>query len=350
MPAQPTVADDQRSAFGHRTGLPSWGAVLIAITATLAGFAIEAGSGNSELGTAFAACYALGCIAAVLLVRQSSIFTAVVQPPLLLFVAVPLAYFLLHGSAFGGLKDIAINCGYPLIERFPLMLFTSAAVLLIGMTRWFFAMSPPAGPAVVEDTDARVSAQPSMFAGLSAALSSAFARSGARETAGRSAKPRHGIDRASGTGRGRPERRPADPASARSRRPRPPIDERDGPRHRPPANRSGREPESLMEPPRRRPRPVRDPERTPPPRREPRERRDGRDQYPPRPARSSRFEPYDAGRGYPSREAYPPEEPRRRPNPGGPSGTHHPVSRVRYRDSAPAEADDLDGYRNRPGR
>jgi hypothetical protein len=325
----------------------------MAVTAIIAGFAIEAGSGNSELGTAFAACYALGCIAAVLLVRQSSIFTAVVQPPLLLFVAVPLAYFLLHGSAFGGIKDIAINCGYPLIERFPLMLFTSAAVLLIGMTRWFFAMSPSPRPAALEDTDGRGPAQPSMFAGLAAALSSAFNRSGAREPAG-SAKPRHGIERTSGTGRPRPERKSA--SSTRSGRPRPPLDARDGapPRRRPPASRSGRDPESLMEPPRRRPRAVRDPDRTPPPpRREPRERREDRedrDQYPSRPARSGRFEPYEPGRGYPSREPYPPYEPRRRPNPAGSSGTHHPVSRVRYRDSGPTDAGDLDGYRNRPGR
>ena len=357
MPAERTVADDQRSAFGHRSGLPSWGAVLIAVTATLAGVAIEAGSGNSELGTAFAACYALGCIAAALLVRHSSIFTAVVQPPLLLFVAVPLAYFLFHGSAFGGVKDIAINCGYPLIERFPLMLFTTAAVLLVGMTRWFFAMSPSARPPTVDDTDARGSARPSMFAGLAAALASTVTRIGAREPAARSAKPKpkpkpkpsHGIERASGAGRPRPERRPADPA--RSRRPRPPLDDTVGapPRRRPPANRSGRDPESLMEPPRRRPRSVREPDRMPPPpRREPRERRGDRDQYPPRPARTGRFEPDESGRSYPSREQYPPYEPRRRT--GGSSGTHHPVSRVRYRDSGPTDADDLDAYRNRPGR
>ncbi len=50
----------------------------------------------------------------------------------------PGAYFLFHGAEFTGIKDILINCGYPLIERFPLMLFTSAAVLLIGLVRWYF--------------------------------------------------------------------------------------------------------------------------------------------------------------------------------------------------------------------
>ena len=349
MPAQRTVADDQRSAFGHRAGLQSWGAVLIAVTATLAGFAIEAGSGNNELDTTFAACYALGCIAAVLLVRRSSIFTAVVQPPLLLFVAVPLAYFFLHGSAFGGLKDIAINCGYPLIERFPLMLFTSAAVLLIGMIRWFLAMSPHGQSAAVDGATAGLPAQPSRFADWSATLSSIFARSGAHEAVGRPAKPRHGADRAPAGRRPRPERRPTDPAPARSRRPRPPLEDFDDapPRRRQPPSRSGRSPESPMDPPRRRPRADREPGRTPPaPRREPREWRDDRGQYPPRPARTGRFEPSETGRAYPSRDPYPPYENPRRPS----SGTHHPVSRVRYRESGPTDADDLDGYRNRPGR
>ena len=122
--------------------------MLIAVTATAIGFAFDAGSGNKELGLVFAAAYVVGCILAVLAVRQSSVFTAVIQPPLILFVTVPGAYFLFHGSTFTGLKDVLINCGYPLIERFPLMFFTSAAVLLIGMARWYYGMSTrrPATP------------------------------------------------------------------------------------------------------------------------------------------------------------------------------------------------------------
>ena len=52
----------------------------------------------------------------------------------------PGAYFLFHGSKITGIKDILINCGYPLIERFPLMFFTSAAVLVIGMVRWYLGI------------------------------------------------------------------------------------------------------------------------------------------------------------------------------------------------------------------
>jgi hypothetical protein len=330
--------------------------VLIAVSATLVGVAIEVGSGNQELGAIFAACYALGCIGAALAVRQSSIFTAVVQPPLLLFVAVPLAYFLFHSSELGGLKDILITCGYPLIERFPLMLFTSAAVLLVGMSRWFLATSPSGDATADEATAAPLSATPSRFTGLAAALSTVFTRSAAdsRETSGRAARPRRGTDRAPTANR-RPARRPPEPVSARPRHARRPLEQFDGrpaPRRRPvdePAPR--RRPVDEPAPPRRRPRPTQESGRTPPPpRRTTRGQREDLDQYPPRARRGN---PYEPSRGYPSREQYPPyppSEPRRRPGAGGSSETHHPVSRVRYRDSDPTGVDERESYRNRSGR
>ena len=121
--------------------------MLLAVTMTAVGFAFDAGSGDKDLSMVFAAAYALGCIFAVLAVRQTGIFTAVIQPPLIVFVAVPTSYFLFHGAQFTGIKDTLINFGYPLIERFPLMFFTSAAVLLIGMARWYYGMSSRRGAA-----------------------------------------------------------------------------------------------------------------------------------------------------------------------------------------------------------
>ena len=360
VPAQRTIAADLRSAFPHRAGVPWWGAVVVAASATLAGMAIEAGFGRADLGIVFAMCYAAGCIGAALAVRQTSIFTAVVQPPLLLFVAVPLAYFLFHGSEFGGLKDILITCGYPLIERFPLMLFTSVAVLLVGMTRWFLAMSPASAVSAVSAGDAD-NPRPARFAGLSATLSSAFARSGtvARDNGVRRDRPRHGVDRSSNAGRPRPPRRPPEPAPERPRQDRRrPVAARadiDGPvpRRREPNGRSARGADAAMDPPRRRPRPVRDPGRSPEPqRRDPRYRRDDRD-YPPRPTRNGRLDPYEAPRGYPVRDPYPPYPPSetvRRRGRGTPEGTHHPISRVRYRDADPTDTGDRDSYRNRSGR
>lgn len=310
---------DQRSAHPDIPGVPPWTAVLIAVSATLAGFAIEAGLGHQELGFIFAAFYAIGCIAAVLAVRHSGIFTAVIQPPLLLFVAVPLAYFLFHGSSFTGLKDILISCGYPLIERFPLMLFTSAAVLLIGMGRWWLAMGRDNTAAADRNADTSPG-QPGMLAGLAAKFASFSRPATDRE-------PRHGARVGRPPRQPRPERppraqRPADPT--RSRRAR--SDEYDGyaPRPRRQAPRGSMRDHD----PRDRPRRPREGERrTPPPsRRDPRERsRDDRYDAPRAPYRDpyreSHRDPYD----------YPSEPPRRRPAPGNSNGTHHPVSRVRYR-------------------
>ncbi len=347
--------------------MPWWAAVLIAVTATLAGFAIEAGSGSQELGPIFAVCYALGCVAAALAVRQSGLFTAVIQPPLLLFVAVPLAYFLMHNSSFNGLKDIAISCGYPLIERFPLMLFTSAAVLLIGLFRWYHAMSAPAQASAPAAARARPPRQ-SLFAGLAAKLSSAFAGNGTEaDDADGPVRPRHGIDRSADPARRRPGRPPRERVAAGPRR-RPSTTEVGDLPPRPwrqPARPPHPDADRYAEPPRRRSRDAREPgelRRTPPPppRRAPRERGDHRErrdyrdypeQYPaPRPARGSRFDPYETDRqARRNVDPYPPQGPRRRPAPAGSETSHHPVSRVRYRDSRP-ESDQPDGLRHRPGR
>lgn len=346
MPAQPTIGADQRSAFARQPGVPWWGAVLIAVTMTLVGIGIEAGLGHQDLGTPFAIGYSLGCVLAVLAVRQSGVFTAVIQPPLLLFVAVPLAYYLLHNSAFSGLKEIAITCGYPLIERFPLMLFTTSAALLIGLVRWYLAMSRPDGRAAAA---ARAPQGDGLFASLSTKLSSAFAGTGSvdERPGQRAARPRHVADRPT---TGKRPRKPQERTAERSRRPRP-ADEAAPRQRRDPSRR--RNVAQVPEPTRRRSAEQRDPRRgSPQPRRDPRDRRDYRDPYAP-PARGGRYEPYEADRGYQSHQAYPaypgypPQDPRqtprRRPIPNGADGSHHPVSRVRYRDSGPSDAD----YRHR---
>ena len=333
---------ENRSAHPNLPGVPWWAAVLIAVIGTTIGFAIEAGSGNKELGGWFAATYAVGCVIAVLAVRRSGIFTAVIQPPLILFVAIPGAYFLFHGAEFTGLKDTLINCGYPLIESFPLMLFTSAGVLLIGMARWYFAMAGTAASAAPSG-DAATAAEPGKIAGLAAKFGAVFNRDAAAADAVAEPKPKrkHSIDRPA-TAEKRPRSgRPAQrSAPTRSRHARPPLEDiaeaaperprRQTTRRRPP------EFDPADEVPRRRPRPPRDGDpRTPPPRRrEPREPRERRDQYAPPPRREGRHEqypPYDPYRPY---DPYPPYEPppaRRRPPPA--DSSHHPVSRVRYRGS-----------------
>ncbi|MGC2675799.1 MAG: DUF6542 domain-containing protein, partial [Mycobacterium sp.] len=147
------VAADHRSIIPWVPGVPWWTAVVIAVTGCAVGFAFDAGSGK-ELTTVFSGLYVAGCVAAVLAVRQSGIFTAVIQPPLILFCTVPGSYWLFHGAKYTGIKDLLINCGYPLIERFPLMLFTSAGVLLIGLVRWYLSIATrPRATATAEATE-----------------------------------------------------------------------------------------------------------------------------------------------------------------------------------------------------
>lgn len=283
--AQRSTADPdaRRSAFPQFAGVPSVAAVLIAVTATLLGIGIEAGVGHRELGITFAVFYVLGCVGAVLAVRQSAIFTAVIQPPLLLFVSVPLAYFMFHGDEVSGLKGFLITCGYPLIERFPLMLFATATVLALGLARRFL-QAPDLG-----------------------GLAARFARPAGRAPREAEHRPRHA-----------------------ARPPRPRRDERD------PAPQQRRRRPATEAPPaeRRRQRPAQESRRAP---REPRERREG---YAPRPG-------YQPRRGYEPREDYPPRRyapredyrgypPRNpRPEPAPRRDDYHPVSRVRYRGEDP---------------
>jgi hypothetical protein len=350
--------------------VPWWGAVLIALTLTAAGFAFDAGSGKKDLTTVFAALYIVGCVVAVLAVRQSGVFTAVVQPPLILFVAVPGSYYLFHRSEIQGIKDIAINCGYPLIERFLLMFSTTVLVLLIGMARWYFGSARRAGVATPNAADATAEAMP--MSGVKAKLSSLFGGPTASDDADLDAavEPplKHGIDRpatARKPQKGRPSKRSA---PTRSRHARPPVDELDGPSAEPRRPRrtshtrdfdpdylrpdigAGSERDWEAEgapPPRRRPRPPRDPElRTPLPReyrRDPRDARDPRDRPEPRERPTRRPNRYES-------EQYEPyEPPRRRPAPDGtPSpgnSTHHPVSKVRYRGSDTEDGDNRVEYR-----
>jgi hypothetical protein len=238
--ARSAVAADHRSIIPGIPGLPWWAAVVVAVTGCAVGFAFDAGSGK-ELTIVFSVLYVAGCVAAVLAVRQSGIFTAVIQPPLILFCAVPGSYWLLHGAKFTGLKDLAINCGYPLIERFPLMLLTSAGVLVIGLVRWYLGIAVRSQAKAATDateTSAAGAASSTGRPGLVARMMSLVNRERTHDgTADNAVKPRprreHAVERSA---RATPAERRGTarrPAAGRERRPRPPLDARasleDGP-------------------------------------------------------------------------------------------------------------------------
>jgi len=346
--------------------------VLLAATATAVGFAYDAGTGDKTLSGVFSVCYVVGCLLAVLAVRQSGVFSAVIQPPLILFFAVPTAYFVFHGSKITGIKDTLINCGYPLIERFPLMFFTSAVILLIGMGRWYLGMSARrAGPV---DADADAPDADVADSGLAAATLGAIEKAATRR--GR----RHSIER---PGRGataaaedetpqRPPRKPKSPTgsarASRSRHARPPETELIEPI--PPRPRRPRPAGPPVEPPvepRRRtraaqPRDPRDPREPRPPRErrnpppvDPRGTHERPERYdrPKRHERSDRYEHSERPERWPRGSDYGPYEPRPSKGATGTNGTngsgsHHPVSRVRYR--ATDDGESRTENRNKPRR
>jgi hypothetical protein len=335
-------------------GVPSWGAVLIAVTFTAIGFAFDAGSGSKELTLAFAAAYAIGCVAAAVAVRQTGVFIAVIQPPLILFVAVPCAYFLFHGGALGGLKDLLINCGYPLIERFPLMFFTSAIVLLVGLARWYAGMSHRrTAPAEADEaSEGRLSAVTAKISGL-------LARDGEDDDIEEAPAPRrskqHSIDRSPRTGR-------STTGTARNR------DGRPAKRTQPSRSRHARPPETeIIEPVTERPRRPRtarrDTDPTPPPpesrrrqrtsstrssSREPRKQtREPRKQQPPPPSeRRSSYQRPDRHSRFDGFEPFEPHGTNGTNGNGSNGSSHHPISRVRYRGADDGEQ--RSQYRARP--
>lgn len=127
----------QRSAFPTVPGVSAAVAVAIAVGCTFLGYLIDSARGT-ELTRAFSAFYLLGCVSAAVLVRYRGLFTAVVQPPLILFLAVPLAYYNLKDSG-SSLRDIVLNVALPLVDRFPLMATTTIMVLLVGLVRFYLA-------------------------------------------------------------------------------------------------------------------------------------------------------------------------------------------------------------------
>jgi hypothetical protein len=313
--------------------------VLLAVTMTAVGFAFDAGSGDKDLSIVFAAAYALGCIFAVLAVQQTGIFTAVIQPPLILFVAVPTSYFLFHGAQFTGIKDTLINFGYPLIERFPLMFFTSAAVLLIGMARWYYGMSSRRGAA---RSSAKETTSSSLVSSVTSKVSSLLTGEQPAEddVDTTEARRKHTIDRPS-----RPTKsaKSAKSAAARSGR--------TTKRATPSRSRHARPPDTeIIEPVAerpRRPRTSRQREQSPLPPAEPRRRprtssREPRKAVPPADRRASHERPERRRR---VDDDYQPREPRDSNGSNG-NGTHHPVSRVRYRGDD--ESDNRAEHRTRP--
>lgn len=125
------------SALGTARGVPSWAAVLVALTFTGLGVFVDLERAG-RLGLVFKGCYFLGCVLAVLWVQRRALFGPMVAPPLILAVAVPgvvLAGSSAANGAGDGLTGKALAIGTPLVNGFPTMAITTAVTVLVGLLR-----------------------------------------------------------------------------------------------------------------------------------------------------------------------------------------------------------------------
>jgi hypothetical protein len=131
------------SAISTVRGIPSWAAILLALAFTGIGVFVDLERIN-RLGLIFQACYFAGCVLAVLWVQRRGLFGPMVQPPLILALAVPSVVLMGGGaSGGGGLTAKALAVGTPLINGFPTMAITTGVTVIIGGVR-LLRQRPPA--------------------------------------------------------------------------------------------------------------------------------------------------------------------------------------------------------------
>ncbi|EOM75651.1 hypothetical protein DW322_18670 [Rhodococcus rhodnii] len=149
--ARSRVPLDHRSLFPGVPGLPWWGVVAAAAVPTALGVVVDGFRGD-ELTATTSVLYVLGCIVAAVCASRRAIFTSMVQPPILMFVLVPLGATLVAPERSVALRDLAITTAYPLVDRFPVMLLATAVAAAIGGTRLFLASRSTAGPSRTRST------------------------------------------------------------------------------------------------------------------------------------------------------------------------------------------------------
>lgn len=127
---------DDASLFPDRVGVPWWGAVIVAVALASTGAFADLQRIN-RLGLMFQGCYFLGCLLAIVVVQRKSLFGPMVQPPLILAVAVPGVVLLSGGGGptGGDFAARALSVATPLINGFPTMATTTALTVAVGAFR-----------------------------------------------------------------------------------------------------------------------------------------------------------------------------------------------------------------------
>ncbi|MFC4946962.1 DUF6542 domain-containing protein [Pseudonocardia sp. GCM10023141] len=163
----------ERSILSTVLGVPPLAAVGLAAVLTALGVFVDLAR-IGGLGLIFTLCYLVGCTLAVAWVRRRSLFGPMVQPPLLLVVAVP-AVVLLAGTPKpgAGIAERAIVIGAPLVNAFPTMAWTTAIAVAVGIAR--IGLQRP-----LDEPPAKVSSRPR---GSGSASAAGAARGAARTSA-----------------------------------------------------------------------------------------------------------------------------------------------------------------------
>jgi hypothetical protein len=123
----------ERSLLTTVLGIPPLAAVGLAFGFTTLGVFVDL-QRIGTVGSVFQVLYFAGCVLAMTWVRRRNLFAPIVQPPLLLAVAVP-AIVLLGDDSGGG--STLLTVGAPLVNSFPTMAVTSGVVLTLGLFRFF---------------------------------------------------------------------------------------------------------------------------------------------------------------------------------------------------------------------
>jgi len=124
-----------RSLLATVLGVPPVAAIGVAALFTAIGATVDLLRIGS-LGTVFTICFIAGCVLAVAWVRRSGLFGPMVQPPLLVAIAVPVVVLLAGTPAPGaGVAERLLVIGAPLVNAFPIMAWGTGAVLLLGVVR-----------------------------------------------------------------------------------------------------------------------------------------------------------------------------------------------------------------------
>jgi hypothetical protein len=123
-------------------GIPPLAAVGLAFGFTALGVFVDL-QRIGTVGAVFQVLYFAGCVLAMTWVRRRNLFGPLVQPPLLLAVAVP-AVVLMGDGGGAGAGSTLLTVGAPLVNSFPTMAVTSGVVLVLGVVRFVVQREPRA--------------------------------------------------------------------------------------------------------------------------------------------------------------------------------------------------------------